>query len=67
LGLCGFSFVAQAPGEHGFSFNLLSLFQDLLCTPVIDVSARQVPKALMVALVVVVFDEGPDLALERCA
>jgi hypothetical protein len=28
--LCVFSFVAQAPREHGFPFDLLSLFQDLL-------------------------------------
>ncbi|WCR15037.1 hypothetical protein JHW44_06390 [Paracoccus seriniphilus] len=46
--------MAQAPDEHGFSFDLLSLFQDLLCAPAIDISGRQVPKALMVALVVVV-------------
>jgi hypothetical protein len=34
--------VAQAPLEHGFSFDLLSLFQDFLIAPEVDVSGRQV-------------------------
>src|SRR6056297_1552349 len=56
--------MAQAPGEHGSSLDLLSLFQDLLCAPEVDVGGRQVSKALVVALVVVIFDKGADLALE---
>ena len=56
--------MAQAPLEHGFPFDLLSLFQDLLCAPEVDVGGRQVSKALVVAMVVVMFDKGADLALE---
>jgi len=47
-----------------FPFDLLSLFQDLLFAPEVDVGGYQVSKALVVALVVVMFDEGTDLALE---
>jgi len=49
--------VAQAPLEHGFSFDLLSLFQDFLIAPKVDVSGRQVAQALVVALVIVIVDE----------
>ncbi len=51
--------MAQAPLEHGFPFDLLSLFQDLLCAPKVDVGGRQVSKALVVAMVVVMFDKSP--------
>jgi len=64
LMLCVFSFVAQAPGQHGFSLDLLSLLQDLVTPAVIDVGRRQVPKALMIPLGVIVFDERPDLPFE---
>ena len=56
--------MAQAPFVHGFSFDLLSLFQDLLCAPKVDVGGRQVAQALVVPVVVVVFDEGFDLGFE---
>ena len=56
--------VAQAPGEHGFLFDLLSLFQDLLIAPEVDIGGRQVSEALVVALVVVVVGEGGDLPLQ---
>jgi len=56
--------VAQAPLEHGFSFDLLSLFQDFLIAPKVDVSGRQVAQALVVALVIVIVDEGLDLPLQ---
>ena len=56
--------MAQAPLEHGFAFDLLSLFQYLLIAPEVDIGGRQVAEALVVALVVVMFDEGTDLALE---
>ena len=49
--------MAQAPLEHGFSFDLLSLFQDFLIAPKVDVSGRQVAQALVVALVIVIVDE----------
>lgn len=64
LRLCVVSLVAQAPLEHGFSFDLLSLFQDLLIAPEVDVGGRHVSKALVVAAVVVVVDKAADLALE---
>ena len=56
--------MAQAPFEHGFAFELLSLFQDLLLAPEVDIGGRQVAEALLGALVVLIVDEGPDLALE---
>ena len=37
--------MAQAPLEHGFAFDLLSLFQDLLSPAEVDVSGRQVAQA----------------------
>jgi hypothetical protein len=49
--------VAQAPLDHGHPFDLLSLFQDLLSASKVDIGWRQIPKALVVALVVVVVDE----------
>ena len=48
--------MAQAPLEHGFSFDLLSLFQDLFIAPEVDVGGRHVSKALVVAAVVIVSD-----------
>ena len=56
--------MAQAPLEHGFSFDLLSLFQDLLIAPEVDIGGRQVSEALVVALVVVMVDEGGDLPFQ---
>ena len=56
--------MAQAALDHGIVFDLLSLFQDLLSGPDVDVLGRPFPKALVVAVVVVVVDEGADLALE---
>jgi hypothetical protein len=64
LSLCVFGFVAQAPCNHGFSFDFLSLFQDLFSPPEADVSGRQVAEALVVALIVVIVDEGRDLPLQ---
>jgi len=59
-----FSLVAQAPLEHGFSFDLLSLFQDLLIAAEVDIGGRQVSEALVVALIVVMVDEGGDLPFQ---
>ncbi len=56
--------MAQAPLEHGFAFYLLSLFQDVLIAAEVDVGGRQVAEALVVALVVVIVDEGGDLPLQ---
>ena len=40
--------------------DLLSRLQDLGSATVVDVGGRQVGQALVVAMVVVVIDEGPD-------
>ena len=56
--------MAQAPFVHGVLFDLLSLFQDLLCPSEADISRCQVAQALMVSVVVVVRDEGFDLGFE---
>ena len=64
LSLYVFSFVAQAPFIHSFLFDLLSLFQDLFCPSEVDICGRQVAQALVVPVVVVVFDEGFDLGFE---
>ena len=56
--------MAQAPCAHGFTFDFLSLFQELLIALEVDIGGRQVAQALVVSLVVVIFDEGLDLALE---
>jgi hypothetical protein len=64
LRLCVFSLVAQAPLEHGFSFDLLSLLQDLLIAPEVDIGGRHVSKALVVAAVVVLVDKGADLPFQ---
>jgi len=56
--------VAQAPRKHGFAFDLLSLFQDLLAPAEVDVGGRQVAEALVIPAGVVVFDKVPDLAFE---
>ncbi|WP_208347698.1 hypothetical protein [Pseudaestuariivita rosea] len=65
MSLCVFSFVAQAPFIHGFSFDLLSLFPDLLCAPKVEVSGRQVAQALVVFVVAVVSDEVVDLTVPQ--
>ena len=43
----------QAPYEHGFSFDLLSLFQDQLVVLKVDIGRLQIAQALVVPLVVV--------------
>lgn len=56
--------MTQAPHDHGFPFNLLSLFQDLLGTPDVDVSGCQVAETLVVPAGSAVRDESADPALE---
>ncbi len=58
------SFVAQAPSEHGFPFDLLWLLQDLVTPAVVDVGRRQVAEALMIPFDVILFDERTDLAFK---
>jgi len=55
---------AQALREHSYSFNFFSLFQDLLCTPKVNVGGRQVVEALMVPAGVVLFNERANLTFE---
>ncbi len=54
----------QASLFDGHSFDPFSFQQDGLAPPEIDISRGQVSQALVVALVVVVGDEGLDLGLE---
>lgn len=56
--------MAQAPLENGSSFDRLSLSQDLLIAPKVDIGGNQVAEALMVALVAVAVGEGDLLPLE---
>ena len=44
--------------------DLLSHLQDFRASSVLDVGGRQITQALVVAVVVVVIDEGADLALQ---
>ena len=56
--------VLQAPIFDGLSFDPFALFDDGLRSAEVGVCGRHVGQALVVALVVVVFDEGLDLAFE---
>ena len=62
--LCGELAVLQAPMFDGLSFDPFALFDDVRRPAEVGVSRRHVVQALMVALVVVVLDEGLDLGLE---
>ncbi len=54
----------QAPVFDGLSFDPLSLFQNGLPAPEIDIGRCEVLQALVVASVIVVIDEGIDLLTE---
>ena len=54
----------QATRLDGLLFNPFSLFQNGLSAPEVDVSGRKVLQALVIAPVIVVFDEGVDLVPE---
>lgn len=54
----------QAPVFDGLSFDPFSFQQDGLAAPKIDVGGGEVVEALVVAPVIVVLDEGPDLGLD---
>ncbi len=45
-------------------FDLLSHFQDICAAAVVDIGGGQVVQAFVVAMVVVVIDEGADLAFQ---
>jgi len=60
---CEFA-VLQAPLLNGLPFDPFSFHQDGLAAPVIDIGGREIAQALVIALLVVVLDEGLDLSLE---
>ena len=51
----------QASRFDGFPFDPFSLFQNGLAAPEVDIGRREVLQALMIALMVVVLDEGVNL------
>ena len=54
----------QAAFSDCLFLDLLSHFQDLCASPVIDVGGRQVVQALVVTMVVVMVDESADLPFQ---
>ncbi len=54
----------QAALSGGLFLDLLSHFQDLRASVLIDICRRQVAQTLVVAVVVVVIDEGADLPFQ---
>ena len=62
--LCGVPAVLQAPLLDGVLFDPFALLQDLVTAPEVDVSRRQVLQAFVVAVMIVVIDEGADLTLK---
>ena len=54
----------QASRFDGLSFDPFSLLQDGLALAVIDIGRGEVGQTLMIAMVVVMVDEGADLALQ---
>ena len=62
--LCGDFAVLQAPIFDSLSFDPFSLFDDGLCPAEVGVCRCDVVKALVIALMVVVFDERLDLGFE---
>ena len=56
--------MVQAAVPDGQFFDFLSPFNDGCVTPEVGISGRDVADALVVALVVIVIDEGVDLVFE---
>ena len=56
--------VLQAPIFDGLSFDPSALLDDGLCPAEVGIGRRNVVQALVIALMVVVFDERFDLALK---
>ncbi len=54
----------QAPVFDGLSFDPFSCPQDGLTASEVDVGRREISQALVVAVVIVVLDEGLDLVLQ---
>jgi hypothetical protein len=56
--------VEQASLSDCLLFDVLALEQDGLCSTKVDIGRCEIVQALVVAMVVVVFDEGKDLRFE---
>ena len=56
--------VLQAPFVECVSFDPFSFQQDGLASSEVDIGGREVSKALVIALVIIVRDEGIDLCFE---
>ena len=56
--------MVQAPQFDGLSLDPLSLQQNGLAAPEVDVGGREIVEALVIASMIVVLDEGCDLGLE---
>ena len=54
----------QASLFDGLVFNPFSLSQDCLAPPEVDIGGREVFQALMVAVIVVMFDERANLRFQ---
>lgn len=54
----------QVPIFNGLSFDPFTLFEDGLSPAKVGISGRDVFQALVIALVVVVLDEGVDLGFK---
>ena len=54
----------QAPGLDDPSFDPFSFHQVGLVASKVDVSRREIVQALMISLMIVIADEGPDLQFE---
>jgi hypothetical protein len=62
--LCGLPTVQQAAIGDCLSFDPFSFDQNGLAAPEVNVGWRQIVDALVIAQVIVVSDEGPDLGFE---
>ena len=56
--------MVQAPQFDGLSLDPLSLQQNGLAAPEVDVGGREIVEALVIASMIVVLDEGCDLGCE---
>ena len=62
--LCGVLAVMQAPGFDCLPFDPFASFQNGFVTSEVDVRGCDVVDALVIALMIVVVDEGFDLGFE---
>ena len=64
LRLCGVQVVLQATICDCLAFDPLAFEEDGLSAPEVDVSRSEIVEALVIAVMVIVLDEGGDLAFE---